>query len=62
MGELQREGGIHVLVLRPPGPLAGRVAAHVMHAAAPRPGEQVHLRSGPLIEIVEVAEPAVHLG
>jgi hypothetical protein len=41
--------------------LLNDVAAHVLHAAAPRPGEQVPLRGGPLIEIVEVAEPAAHL-
>lgn len=41
--------------------LLNDVAAHVLHAAAPRPGEQVPLRDGPLIEIVEVAEPAAHL-
>lgn len=41
--------------------LLNSVAAHVMHAAAPRPGEQVRLRGAPLIEIVEVAEPAAHL-
>ena len=35
--------------------LLNGVAAHAMHAAAPRPGEQVRLRGGPLIEIVEVA-------
>lgn len=37
------------------------VASHVMHAEAPRPGERVPLTGGPVIEIVEVAEPAVHL-
>lgn len=36
-------------------------AAHLLHAAMPAPGEQVALTGGPLIEIVEVAEPAVHL-
>lgn len=41
--------------------LLNGVAAHVMHAAPPRPGEQMHLRGGPLIEIVEVTEPAAHL-
>jgi hypothetical protein len=41
--------------------LLNDVAAHVLHAAAPRPGEQIPLRGGPLIEIVEVAEPAAHL-
>jgi hypothetical protein len=37
------------------------VASHVLHATAPRPGEQIPLRGGPVIEIVEVAEPAAHL-
>ena len=42
--------------------LLNGVASHVMHAAAPWPGEQIPLNDGPLIEIVEVTEPAVHLG
>ena len=33
----------------------------MVHAAAPPPGEQVHLRGGPVIEIVTVAEPTAHL-
>ncbi len=37
------------------------VAAHVLHADAPRPGERIPLVGGPLIEIVTVAEPAAHL-
>jgi hypothetical protein len=41
--------------------LLNGVAAHVMHAAAPQPGQQMRLRGGPLIEIVKVAEPAAHL-
>jgi hypothetical protein len=41
--------------------LLNGVAAHVLHAEAPRPGEQIRLRGGPLIEIVRVTEPAVHL-
>jgi hypothetical protein len=41
--------------------LLNDVAAHVLHAAAPRPGEQIPLRGGPVIEIVGVAEPAAHL-
>jgi hypothetical protein len=32
-----------------------------MHAEPPRPGEQVRLTGGPLIEIVRVAEPTAHL-
>jgi hypothetical protein len=37
------------------------VASHVLHAEAPHPGEVVPLRGGPVIEIVEVTEPTVHL-
>lgn len=37
------------------------VAAHVLHATAPRPGEQIPLRDGPLIEIVKVSVPSAHL-
>ena len=43
------------------GLLLNEVAAHVVHAAAPEPGEQIPLHGGPLIEVVEVAEPAAHL-
>src|SRR2546429_449556 len=41
--------------------LVNDVATHVLHAGAPAPGEQVGLRGGPVIEIVEVAEPWAHL-
>jgi Domain of unknown function (DUF4262) len=41
--------------------LLNDVAAHVMHAAAPSPGEQITLDGGPVIEIVKVADPAAHL-
>src|SRR5579863_8451147 len=41
--------------------LLNDVAAHVLHADAPVPGERVPLIGGPLIEIVEVAEPSAHL-
>ena len=37
------------------------VAEHVLHADAPRVGEVMPLRGGPVIEIVRVAEPSVHL-
>ena len=43
------------------GPGARGIARHVLHAAAPQPGEQIPLRGGPVIEIVEVAGPTVHL-
>lgn len=41
--------------------LLNDVATHVLHADPPLPGEVVPLRGGPVIEIVEVAEPTVHL-
>jgi hypothetical protein len=41
--------------------LLDNVAAHVLHDEAPRPGERIPLIGGPLIEIVEVTEPAAHL-
>jgi hypothetical protein len=41
--------------------LLNDVAAHLVHADPPTAGEQVPLADGPLIEIVEVAEPSVHL-
>ncbi len=37
------------------------MAAHLLHAEAPAPGEVVPLAGGPVVEIVQVAEPAVHL-
>jgi len=41
--------------------LIDAVAAHVLHATAPRPGEQIPLHGGPLIEIVKVSVPSAHL-
>ncbi len=41
--------------------LLNGVADHVMHAGPPEPGQQVELRGGLLIEIVEVTEPTAHL-
>ncbi|MBO0802010.1 MAG: DUF4262 domain-containing protein [Nocardiopsaceae bacterium] len=41
--------------------LLNSVASHLLHAEAPWPGERVPLTGGPLIEIVEVAEPTAHL-
>ena len=41
--------------------LLNDVAAHVLHSTVPRPGEQVPLIGGPLIEFAEVERPAVHL-
>lgn len=41
--------------------LLNRVAEHVLHAEPPEPGEQIPLVAGPLVEIVEVQRPDVHL-
>jgi hypothetical protein len=41
--------------------LLNEVAAHVLHAAALTPGQQIELDGGPAIEIVKVAEPTAHL-
>ena len=49
------------LSMRRAGALLDGVAAHVLHAAPPEPGEQVRLLDGPLIEIVRITEPAAHL-
>ena len=45
----------------PAAELLNNVADHVLHAEAPKPGEQVPLAGGPLIEIVTVTEPSAHL-
>ena len=36
-------------------------AAHMLHAGLPAPGEPVELIGGPVIQVVEVAEPTAHL-
>jgi hypothetical protein len=41
--------------------LLNDVAEHILHGDAPRPGEVLPLRGGPVVEIVRVAEPSVHL-
>jgi len=41
--------------------LLNGMAGHLLHAAAPPPGEQIKLADGPLVQIAEVAEPAAHL-
>jgi len=42
--------------------LLNDVAAHIFHSGTlPRPGDQIALVGGPLIEIVELPEPAAHL-
>jgi hypothetical protein len=42
--------------------LLNDVAAHLLHAEAPAPGERIPLVGGPLIEIVRVAQPSTDLG
>ena len=49
------------LPIRPAHDLLNDVASHLLHAAVPRPGAQIPLRGGPVIEIVKVAEPTAHL-
>jgi len=62
---LTESGRPELVVTGMPAVLATRllndVAGHVLHADAPVPGERVPLIGGPLIEIVEVAEPSAHL-
>jgi uncharacterized protein DUF4262 len=41
--------------------LINELAAHLMHAAAPEPGERIQLDGGPLTEIVRIGVPAAHL-
>ena len=41
--------------------LLNDVAAHLVHADPPAPGERIPLSGGPLIEIVRVATPSAHL-
>jgi len=41
--------------------LLNDLALHALHASPPSPGEQIPLRGGPLIEVVPLAEPSVHL-
>jgi hypothetical protein len=36
-------------------------AEHVLHAQPPEPGDQIPLVGGPLVEVVEVQRPDVHL-
>ncbi|MGH3673906.1 MAG: DUF4262 domain-containing protein [Pseudonocardiaceae bacterium] len=41
--------------------LLNGVAAHMVHAEPPAPGERIPLVDGPLIEIVELPHPDAHL-
>lgn len=47
--------------LRRAAALLNDVAAHLMHADTPRPGEVVRLVGGPVIEFVALPHPDVHL-
>lgn len=49
------------LALPRAGALLNRVAEHVVHAGPPAPGDRVPLVGGPLLEIVELAQPDAHL-
>lgn len=51
------------LPARRSGELLNGLAAHLSHAEAPVPGERfrMEVRGAPLVEIVRVAEPCVHL-
>ena len=46
---------------QPAQSLLNNLAAHVMHAQAPRPGTQMQLVGGPYVEYVELSEPSAHL-
>jgi Domain of unknown function (DUF4262) len=41
--------------------LLNGVAAHVLHAPAPSPGERIPLIGGPLVEFIKVDVPTAHL-
>jgi hypothetical protein len=41
--------------------LLNEQAEHMLHAGLPAPGEPVELIGGPVIQVVEVAEPTAHL-
>ncbi len=41
--------------------LLNAVAGYVLDTTVPRPGEEVLVEGGPLLEVVRVAEPAAHL-
>jgi hypothetical protein len=49
------------MTVRPALDLLNSVACHVLHDTAPAHGERIPLRGGPVIEIVELRQPAVHL-
>jgi hypothetical protein len=49
------------LPLRPAVELLDAMAAHLLHADAPAPGERIRLVDGPLVEFVAVEHPDVHL-
>lgn len=41
--------------------LLNEVASYVLDTAVPRPGEEVVVEDGPLLEVVRVTEPSAHL-
>jgi Domain of unknown function (DUF4262) len=41
--------------------LANDVAAHVLHAPVPPPGERISLTGGPLVKFIKVDVPSAHL-
>jgi hypothetical protein len=41
--------------------LLNDMATHALHAGNPKPGERVELTGGPVIQMVQVAEPTAHL-
>ncbi|MEV6827137.1 DUF4262 domain-containing protein [Amycolatopsis sp. NPDC051102] len=49
------------LPVRPAAGLLNGVAAHVLHASPPSPGERIPLQDGPLVEVVPLTEPSAHL-
>ncbi|MEQ0561756.1 DUF4262 domain-containing protein [Amycolatopsis sp. NEAU-NG30] len=49
------------LPMRAAAELLNGMAGHSLHASPPEPGERIPLRGGPLIEVVPLAEPSVHL-
>ena len=42
-------------------PESSHQASYVLDTAVPRPGESVLVEGGPLMEVVQVAEPSAHL-
>ncbi|WP_103348454.1 DUF4262 domain-containing protein [Amycolatopsis sp. CA-128772] len=49
------------LPVLPAAGLLNGMAAHALCASPPSPGERIPLPGGPLVEVVPLAEPSVHL-